>query len=39
MAGEVSLEALMGYEVKACLDCVSTNERQESLVELEERNG
>ncbi len=37
MAGEVSLEALMDYEVEACLACVSTKERQESLVEFEER--
>ena len=29
--GEISLEALMDYEVEACLACVSTKERQESL--------
>jgi len=29
--GEVSLEALMDYEVEACLACVSTKERQASL--------
>lgn len=37
MAGEVSLEALMDYEVEACLACVSTKERQESLTRFEER--
>lgn len=31
MAHEVSLEALMEYEVEACLACVSTKERQSSL--------
>ncbi len=36
-AGEVSLEALMDYETEACLACVSTKERQESLKEFEER--
>lgn len=35
--GEVSLEALMDYEVEACLACVSTKERQESLKGFEER--
>ncbi|MDJ0782858.1 MAG: enoyl-CoA hydratase/isomerase family protein [Desulfosarcinaceae bacterium] len=30
-AGEASLEALMAYEVEACLACVSTKERQTSL--------
>ena len=35
--GEVSLEALMDYEIEACLACVSTKERQESLKEFEER--
>ena len=35
--GEVSLEALMDFEVEACLTCVSTRERQESLKEFEER--
>jgi enoyl-CoA hydratase len=35
--GEVSLEALMDYEVEACLACVSTQERQEALKGFEER--
>jgi len=35
--GEVSLEALMDYEVEACLACVSTKERQESLKSFEGR--
>ncbi|HDI59466.1 MAG TPA: enoyl-CoA hydratase/isomerase family protein [Desulfobacteraceae bacterium] len=35
--GEVSLEALMDYEVEACLACVSTKERQASLAEFEDR--
>ena len=35
--GEVSLEALMDYEIEACLACVSTKERQESLRNFEER--
>jgi len=35
--GEVSLEALMEYEVEACLACVSTKERQDSLKDFEER--
>ncbi len=35
--GEVSLEALMDYEVEACLACVSTKERQESLNDFEKR--
>jgi len=37
MAGEVSLEALMDYEVEACLACVSSAERRESLVKFETR--
>jgi len=37
MAHEVSLEALMDYEIEACLACVSTKERQESLTRFEER--
>lgn len=37
--GEASLEALMDYEVEACLACVSTKERQESLTRFEQRNG
>ncbi|MDM8542864.1 enoyl-CoA hydratase/isomerase family protein [Desulfococcaceae bacterium HSG9] len=35
--GEVSMEALMEYEVEACLACVSTKERQDSLQTFEER--
>jgi enoyl-CoA hydratase len=35
--GEVSLEALMDYEVEACLACVSTKERQDSLKDFEGR--
>jgi enoyl-CoA hydratase len=35
--GEVSLEALMDFEIEACLTCVSTRERQASLKEFEER--
>ncbi len=35
--GEVSLEALMDFEIEACMTCVSTQERQESLKEFEER--
>ena len=37
MAQEVSLEALMDYEIEACLACVFTKERQESLKVFEER--
>ena len=33
----VSLEALMDYEVEACLACVSTKERRDSLQAFEER--
>jgi enoyl-CoA hydratase len=36
-SGEVSLEALMDYEVEACLACVSTKERQASLQDFENR--
>jgi enoyl-CoA hydratase len=36
-AGEVSLEALMDYEIEACLACVSTKERQTSLDEFAQR--
>jgi len=36
--GEVSLEALMEYEVEACLACVSTKERQDSLKDFEKRD-
>jgi len=35
--GEVSLDALMDYEIEACLACVSTKERQDSLKEFEDR--
>jgi len=35
--GEVSLDALMEFEIEACLTCVSTKERQASLKEFEER--
>jgi len=35
--GEASLEALMDFEVEACLACVSTKERQASLQEFEDR--
>jgi len=35
--GETSLEALMDFEVEACLACVSTKERQDSLTAFEDR--
>ncbi len=35
--GETSMEALMDYEIEACLACVSTKERQESLQVFEDR--
>ncbi len=35
--GEASLEALMDFEVEACLTCLSTKERQASLNEFEGR--
>jgi enoyl-CoA hydratase len=35
--GEVSLDALMEFEIEACLTCVSTKERQASLQEFEDR--
>ena len=35
--GETSLEALMDFEVEACLACVSTKERQDSLAAFEDR--
>jgi enoyl-CoA hydratase len=35
--GETSLEALMDFEVEACLACVFTKERQESLKDFETR--
>jgi len=37
MADEVSMEALMDYEIEACLACVSTKERETSLQDFEER--
>jgi enoyl-CoA hydratase len=37
MSAEVSLEALMDYEIEACLACVSTKERRDSLTRFEER--
>ena len=36
-AGEISLEALMDFEIEACLTCVSSRERQESLKAFAER--
>ncbi|MFW6054956.1 MAG: enoyl-CoA hydratase/isomerase family protein [Thermodesulfobacteriota bacterium] len=35
--GEISLEALMDFEIEACLACVSTKERRESLQDFEDR--
>ncbi len=35
--GEVSLEALMDFEIEACLACVFTKERQDSLKKFEDR--
>ncbi len=35
--GEVSLDALMDYEIEACLACVATKERHESLDDFENR--
>ena len=35
--GEASMEAVMDYEVEACLACVSTKERQDSLHDFETR--
>ena len=35
--GEISLEALMDFEIEACLACVSTKERQASLQDFEDR--
>jgi enoyl-CoA hydratase len=37
MVQDVSLEALMDYEIEACLACVFTKEREASLKEFEER--
>ncbi len=36
-SGDISLEALMDFEVEACLACVSTKERQTSLTAFENR--
>lgn len=38
LANEVSLEALMDYEIEACLATVSTPERQKKLMEFHGRN-
>lgn len=35
--GEVSLEALMDYEIEACLACVTSKEREVALKDFEER--
>ena len=35
--GEVSLEALMDFEVEACLACVATKDRQAALNDFEKR--
>ncbi len=35
--GEASLEAIMDFEIEACLACVSTKERQESLQDFADR--
>jgi len=35
--GESSLEALMDYEIEACLACVSTKDREQSLENFEHR--
>lgn len=37
--GEASLEAIMDYEIEACLACVSTPQRQASLRAFENRKG
>lgn len=37
--GEASLEALMDFEIEACLACVSAKERQTSLDAFERRKG
>ena len=37
MAGEVSLEALMDYEIEACLATVSAPERQDKLEQFADR--
>jgi enoyl-CoA hydratase len=36
-SGDTSLEALMDFEIEACLTCVSTQERQVSLTSFENR--
>ena len=36
--GEVSLEALMAFEIEACLACVSTQSREKALEKFEERH-
>lgn len=38
-AGEASLEALMDYEIEACLACVSTREREAALETFAKRKG
>jgi len=35
--GEASMDALMDFEIEACLACVSTKERQTSLKAFEDR--
>jgi enoyl-CoA hydratase len=35
--GEASLEALMDFEVEACLACVATRERAQALDDFEKR--
>ena len=35
--GEVSMAALMDFEIEACLACVATKERQDSLKSFEDR--
>ena len=35
--GETSLEALMEYEIEACLACVATRERETALATFEHR--
>lgn len=35
--GEISMEALMDYEVEACLACVFTKEREASIQDFEDR--
>jgi enoyl-CoA hydratase len=33
----ISLEALMAFEIEACLACVATRERQEALADFADR--